>query len=427
MAELTKSQKIIFLVFGVIILIVVLMALGILPGLKSNQQKKSPPMPPMTLEFWGIDNEDYFKPLIEKFIAIYPNVTIRYKKINETEYETKLIDALASQSGPDILMIKNNWIPKHINKLYPSTVTLKDLKNAFVDVVASDLYYNNDSQGRVWALPLWVDTLALFYNKDLFNNASIALPPQNWDEFIKDVQLLTKKDTVGSIFQSGVALGTVNNISYPTEILLTLIMQNGQQLVDESGRAIFNNPKAQDAINFYLSFANPVAPNYCWNASFGNDIELFAQNKVAMIIAYSSAMKKIEGLNPYLNYSVSFLPQPTNAKLKQNLANYWALSVSATSRYPQMAWNFIYYIINNGMKDYMDLTQRPTPMRTLISECQKYDKLSVFCEQSLVAKSWLQFNPEKNTQILKNMLESIISGRSSVGVALSQAVDLINK
>ncbi|MGB9847696.1 MAG: ABC transporter substrate-binding protein [Minisyncoccia bacterium] len=427
MAELTKSQKIIFLVFGIIILIVVLMLLGILPGLKSTQQKKSPPLPPMTLEFWGIDNEDYFKPLIEKFTTLYPNVTIHYKKINETEYESKLIDALAAQSGPDILMIKNSWIPKHINKLYPSSVTLKDLKNTFVDVVASDLYYVSNSQGRVWALPLWVDTLALFYNKDLFNNAGIALPPQNWEEFIKDVQLLTKRDSSGNILQAGATLGTVNNISYPTEILLTLIMQNGQQLVDETGNAIFNSSKARDAINFYLSFANPTAPNYCWNSSLGNDIELFAQNKVAMIIAYSLDIPKIEGLNPYLNYGVSYLPQPTDAKLKQNLANYWALAVSATSRYPQMAWNFIYYIINNGMKDYMDLTRRPTPMRTLISECQKDEKLGVFCEQSLFAKSWLQLNPEKNTQIIKNMLESIISGRSNVNTALSQAVDLINK
>ena len=195
--QITKSQKIIFIVIAAIVLIIVLMVLGILPGLKINDQKSSTKQIPITLEFWGIDNESAYVPIIEKYRALHNNITINYHQINEENYENQLIESLAAQNGPDILMLKHNWIPKHYNKLYPSDVLLKDLKLTFVDVVSNDLYYQN----KVWALPLWVDTLALYYNKDLFNSASIPLPPTTWEEFLEDTKLLTKKDNKGNIIQ----------------------------------------------------------------------------------------------------------------------------------------------------------------------------------------------------------------------------------
>ena len=420
---ITKSQKIIFLVAGAIILIIVLMALGILPGLKSYQKKSSSQLPAATLEFWGVDDYDAFKSILENYQTVHSNITIHYRQINRNEYESQLLDALAAQKGPDALMIKHSWIPKHYNKLYPSSILLKDLKATFVDVVANDLYY----QGKVWALPLWVDTLALYYNKDLFNTAGIAVPPATWDEFIKDVQLLTKKSATNEIIQAGAALGTINNIENAVDIVLLLMMHNNQKIVDADGRGTFDTTNGTNAVNFYLSFANPMSPNYCWNQNFSNAIEAFSQNKVAMIIDYSSAIKTLESLNAYLNYGIAPLPQPTNSLTKQNYSNYWAFAVSATSKNPQIAWDFVYYLVNNGAVDYLNKTFRPAANRVLIQSCKSDEKLGIFCEQGLTAKSWFQLNPEKNTQILKNMLESIISGRSNVINALSQASQLINR
>ncbi|HPC37490.1 MAG TPA: extracellular solute-binding protein [Candidatus Paceibacterota bacterium] len=420
--QITKSQKIIFIVIAAIVLIIVLMVLGILPGLKINDQKSSTKQIPITLEFWGIDNESAYVPIIEKYRALHNNITINYHQINEENYENQLIESLAAQNGPDILMLKHNWIPKHYNKLYPSDVLLKDLKLTFVDVVSNDLYYQN----KVWALPLWVDTLALYYNKDLFNSASIPLPPTTWEEFLEDTKLLTKKDNTGNIIQSGAALGTINNIPNSIDILLLLMMHNNQLIVDEKGRGVFNTSNGSNAVNFYLSFANPASSNYSWNESFPESIEAFTQNKVAMIIDYNSAIKKIESLNAYLNYGIAPLPQPAQTLNKQNYADYWVYGVSGISKNPQAAWNFIYYLINEGAVDYLNNTFRPAANRVLIQSCKTDEKLKVFCEQALTAKTWFQLNPEKNYQILRNMLESIISGRTNIRNALGQAAQMIN-
>jgi len=420
--QITKSQKIIFIVIAAIVLIIVLMVLGILPGLKINDQKSSTKQIPITLEFWGIDNESAYVPIIEKYRALHNNITINYHQIDEKNYENQLIESLAAQNGPDILMLKHNWIPKHYNKLYPSDVLLKDLKLTFVDVVSNDLYYQN----KVWALPLWVDTLALYYNKDLFNSASIPLPPTTWEEFLEDTKLLTKKDNTGNIIQSGAALGTVNNIPNSIDILLLLMMHNNQPIVDENGRGVFNTTSGSNAVNFYLSFANPASSNYSWNESFPESIEAFTQNKVAMIIDYSSAIKKIESLNAYLNYGIAPLPQPAQTLNKQNYADYWVYGVSGISKTPQAAWDFIYYLTNEGAVDYLNNTFKPAANRVLIQGCKTDERLGVFCEQALTAKTWFQLNPEKNYQILRNMLDSIISGRTNIMNALSQAAQMIN-
>jgi len=41
-------------------------------------------------------------------------------------------------------------------------------------------------QGQPYASPLSINTLALFYNRDLLNEAGIVLPPVTWEEFVND-------------------------------------------------------------------------------------------------------------------------------------------------------------------------------------------------------------------------------------------------
>jgi multiple sugar transport system substrate-binding protein len=105
------------------------------------------------------------------------------------------------------------------------SLSLKELKDNFVDVVSYDVILED---GKVYGLPLSVDTLAMFYNKDLFNNAGISQTPQYWNkEFLQDVKKLTKQDPKKGIIQAGAALGGSTNINRFSDILSVLMMQNG--------------------------------------------------------------------------------------------------------------------------------------------------------------------------------------------------------
>ena len=423
--NLTKQQKILFGFLAVIVIFILLVILGVIPGLKKNSPGGSSTAE-IELEFWGIDKENAFSSLISDYQASNPGVAINYVQVDPDDYEEKLIDALASRRGPDVLMIKHNWIPKHFEKLYPmptASLSVKELKEAFVDVVADDMVY----QQKIWGLPLWIDTLALYYNKDIFNSAGIAVPPTTWQEFQNISRSLTEKNVNGEIQKAGAAIGTSSNINNSADILSLLMLQTGSTITNSNGSATFSDALGKQAVNFYTSFANPASLYYCWNNSLPESITAFAQGKVAMLLGYNSDKALIEAKNPYLNYSVTAMPQSVKSPdVVKNYADYWALAVSANSQNTTSAWNFIFYLVNNQQaKQYLASTGKAPALRILTSEMQKDEKIGVFAKQALSAKTWLQNNPENNSAVLKNMIESIVRGYLTLDNAISQAANQI--
>jgi len=92
-----------------------------------------------------------------------------------------------------------------------------------------------------YGVPLSVDSLGLYYNKDLFNAAGITSPPRDWNEFADISKKLTKFDVSNQIVVSGTAMGTAYNINRSTDILNLLMLQSQTEMVDSiSGQAVFD-------------------------------------------------------------------------------------------------------------------------------------------------------------------------------------------
>ena len=388
---------------------------------------------PFTLEFWGVfDNSDIYRPLIAKFQQQYPFITINYYKKNVATYEKDLIDALAAGRGPDIFFINNAWLPKHIDKLYAapeSVITVKQIKDVFVDVVAQDFIYKD----QAYALPLSVDTLALFYNKDLLNSAGIASPPAIWDEFNADVELLTKKDAKNNILLAGATLGTAQNVNRSTDILSILMMQGGAKMISDDKRmAAFDqrisaaggetiNP-GEIALLFYTNFANPIKKVYTWNAYQHYSIDAFVEGKAAMMISYSYQIPLIRARSPHLNFDVVALPQISKNSRAMSFANYWGLAASKTSKHPGYAWTFMTFLANQeNLKAYLEAAQKPSARRDLIDWQSSDENLGVFARQALIAKSWWEVDNLAIETIFAQMIESVVANKTTIKEAIQGA------
>ena len=142
----------------------------------------SKPAARVTLVYWKLfDSQDNLQPVFQAFQKNHPNITIQYVEKDVNTYEQDLINALAAGTGPDIYSINNAWLPKYKDKIAPATSTLwsfKDYKDAFADVAVKDFTLNN----QVYGVPLALDSLALYYNKDILGTNGIATPPKTWDE-----------------------------------------------------------------------------------------------------------------------------------------------------------------------------------------------------------------------------------------------------
>src|SRR6185503_13897351 len=119
--------------------------------------------------------------MINDYQAIHKNTTIKFVKKDVTNYEQDLVDAIASGNGPDIFSIHNDWLPAQKDKIAPipsSIMTVKSYKDDFVDVAFGDFVKDN----QIYAIPISVDVLGLYYNEDILTSAEIAQPPTTWPE-----------------------------------------------------------------------------------------------------------------------------------------------------------------------------------------------------------------------------------------------------
>ncbi len=413
-----------FLPLGILFCSLLLIGQGCFGGGGSAAQSD-----PVTISYWRVfDGEDAFRDIISAYEAQHPNVNIDYRKLRFDEYEDELIRALAEDRGPDIFSVQNTKINEFSTLIdsMPSQVTVSEqqvrgtlqrevvlvnqtkptlntrqLKDRFVDQVIDDILVPVQTESGtvevVAGLPYSVDTLALYYNKDLLNAAGIPTPPKTWTELQTQVTALTSYDAGGEIEQSGVALGTADNIERAVDIASLIMMQAGTQMTDERGRVSFasgqtiDGEKTEPAINaltFYTDFANPVKEAYSWDADMPNSLEAFVNGETAFFFGYSYHAPIIETSAPKLNYAVSHMPQIAGSR-EVHFANYWIETVASNTDVSDWAWDFLLFATSEEqVPSYLARANKPPALSNLIGSQLDNEFLGVFAEQVLLADSW---------------------------------------
>lgn len=406
---------------------------------------------PVTLKVWGVfDDRDVYQAAMTAYRTIHPNVSFDYRELRIDEYEDALVRAFAEGSGPDVFMVHNTWVggyqsliaplPKTLDIPYTETtgtikketvttiktektITPAQVRSGFVDVVGSDVIRsfqatpNSVAEERVWALPVSVDTLTLFYNKDLLNAAGIIEPPTTWSAFHTAVRALTTIGNNDQIVQSGAALGTSKNVERAFDILSVLMMQNGAAMTDERGRPTFANElndkttPGADAVQFYTDFANPSKDVYTWNANEPGSFDAFISGKTAFFFGYSYHLPFIKARAPKLNFGVSPLPQIEGAKVV-NYANYWAFTVAKASANQHFGWDFVQFLTKaEQASGYLTTAQKPPALRALIPNALDNETLAVFAGELLTAKSWYKgADASIAEQAFLSLINDVLSG-----------------
>ncbi|MCU0679692.1 MAG: extracellular solute-binding protein [Planctomycetes bacterium] len=426
-------------------------------GCKGASKQALEAMKPVTITYWRVlDGPDDFAEIIQKYNAIHPFIKVEYRKLRLSEYEDELLNAFAEDKGPDIFSIHNTWMVKYKNKLepmpasvtlvYPITkgtlkkevvpelrttamMTVKKLKDTFVDVVYRDVVMDNN----IYGLPLSVDTLALYYNRDLFNNAGLTDIPSYWNKgFQQAVKRLTKQDLKRGIIQSGISLGGNNNIERFSDILAVLMMQNGATMINDANQVTFNAPPANatnddyipglEALRFYTDFSNSAKEVYCWNNELGNSLEMFMGGSLAMMLGYSYHLPIIKARAPKLNFSIVKLPQIEGSPTQVNFANYWVEVVSKKSQHKSEAWDFVQFIAKEeNVKSYLDKTKKPTALISLVDKQKEDPEIGVFADQVLTAKSWYRGN---NVKVAEMIMGELIDNVAKTPEAIADIINI---
>jgi len=396
---------------GAIILLAIL-GFTILPRLNQSSE-------PVTLNYWGLwEPMSVMQAVIADYESANPNVKINYSMQSPRNYRSRFLSASAQANPPDIVRIHNTWLPMLKKDLSPapeSVIALSELSNYYPIVEQ-----NFVSGGKLYALPMGIDGLALLYNEDIFNEAG-ATPPADWNTLRKlAFDLTVTNPETGIIKRAGVALGTTNNVEHWSDILGLLILQNSGNPGKPSEAAV------QDALTFYTIISTQ---DKSWDSSQPNSVYAFATGTVAMILAPSWQISEIEAINPDLNFKVA--PAPVLPSANFAWATYWGEAVPISSKNSVEAWKFIKYLSSPEalQKMYAGASQiramgEPYPLTSMSSTLANDPLAGSFVTQGPNYKSWYMasrtYDDGINDQLNKYYEDAIngINNGSTVGSIL---------
>jgi ABC-type glycerol-3-phosphate transport system substrate-binding protein len=381
-------------------------------NLRSNSEPQ-----PVALTLWGTEPKASMEAMIGMYNRIRPNVTITYEQKDPVRYETELLDALAAGAGPDLITVRNGSVSRMQNKIVPAPEErfLAAAVGDFFPLVVSQDFVRD---GRVYALPFYLDTLALFYNKELFDQSGLVSPPKTWEEFRSDVARLRVTSDDGRVERAGAALGSTDtSVVRGSDIVLSLMLQNGVQMLDSNGAPAFASEEGENAFTFYLQFANSNSSYYTWNDDMGNSLARFAAGDVAMAFGYASDYEDMKQKNPYLRAGIAGIPQ-VDPKQARTIGRYEGFAVTKRSKEPLWAWDFI--IISTTypevMAAYSEASKRPVALKSLIGNQAGETTEAVFARQALTARSWFIPDDAQAGTIWSGMIREALGGKQPAQV-----------
>ena len=380
-----------------------------------------------SVTLWGTEDFNTFQSFVGEVNALIPDANLRvkitYVKKTLENFYPDLVEALASGRGPDLILIPQDSIIRHLRKVYLIPYTTIP-ERTFVDsfVQAGELFM---TPWGVAGVPFSLDPLVMYWNRDIFNNQALSAPPKTWEEIASLSARLTQKDDSLNISQSIVALGEYRNVNHAKEILSLMAIQEGSTMATLSPDvAVLPSLGAGmvSAVEYFIKFANPTAAEYSWNRSFNSARERFLSSNSALYFGFASEATDLRSRNPNLNFDVAFMPQFKGRSLRSTFAQIEAFAIIKNSPRGNDALRTIYALTNSqALGIWLTKTGLPPVRRDMLTARPTGRFGPVLYESALQSRAWLDPSPSGTGLVFQNMIESINSGAQSVDIGVNRA------
>ncbi len=258
---------------------------------------------PTTIDVWlmkGSVSDDFLKRFTDDFAAKHPDVKANVQIQEWNGIGPKIIGALASKDAPDVIEVGNTQVAQ-----YSASGGVKDLTDKKSDLKGDDwiegLAGPGLYEGKQYGIPYYAANRVVVYRKDLFQAAGVT-PPKTRDEWITAT---TKLNSGGN---QGIYLPGQNFY-----VLSGFIWDEGGDLAVKDGdswKGALSTPEALKGMEFYKQIqALGKGPKDSDEAK-PTQTDVFAQGKIAQMIAVPGAAELIAQANPALKDKLGFFPIP---------------------------------------------------------------------------------------------------------------------
>ena len=289
---------------------------------------------------WGTPEElAIITSAIREWEKSSPAVEVKIEHTNYSDYVSKILTRIAGGTPPDIIFTEVDNFVNFYEKgalLSLSDQLKKDasfnIEDYFPEVVEC---FTRD--GNVYCIPRDTAPFAcVFYNKDLFDEAKVPYPKDDWDwnDMLDKAKALTK--TKG---------GVVQQYGFYAWAWQNFVYSNGGSLVDDvehPARCLLDDPKSVGGVQFHadLVLKHRVSPSATALQNLGMQItQMFIGGKLAMFASGIWETPILRQADKF-NWDVAMFPAAPGGKRGFGTGGS-GYCILKTTQHPDQAWEVV--------------------------------------------------------------------------------------
>ncbi len=277
------------------------------------------------------EEENLLRSLLYECSVQRPDILVKYEPI-PSDYWAKIKTMIGSGTEPDFYYMDIFQFPFFAEEgvLQPLDEYMAEAgvsRDEFLDTLINAFTWN----GKTYGIPKDFNTLALFYNKDLFDQAGLEYPTNDWTwEDLKAAAQTIKEKT-------GVAGFSVP--ADPGRFPIFVFQNGGKIMTDDFSDTLLDSPEVIEAAEFYTGARAEGWAIIPQDVGVGWQGEAFGKGDVAMVLEGGWMVPYLSAQFPDRNYGA--VHPPAGPKGEGNLVFTVAYSISVNSKNPQAAFDAI--------------------------------------------------------------------------------------
>lgn len=332
----------------------------------------------LTLGIWDVNQKPGMEQMVAAFTEKNPNIQVEVQVTPWDEYWTKMEAAATGGVLPDVFWMHTNEFTKYAgnNMLMPlNDLITKDNLSHFPEGLISLATY---SDGVLYGVPKDFDTIALLYNKELFDKAGITYPDETWtwDTLLEAAKKIT--DPAAKVY--GFLAPLEDQVGY-----LPWIYQAGGTVLDQKKSGI-NSPEAIKGLQFYtdLILKEKVAPTLA-ELSDTHYMSMFQSGRGGMCLVGSWQMSAYAG-NEDIKGKFDMAVLPKDQK-QATIINGLSFTGNAKTEHKAETELLLQFLASEEAQTI---------------QADSGAAISAYAEAS---EKWLKTYPEYNTKVFLDMVE----------------------
>ncbi len=365
----------------------------------------------ITVNIWDANQQAGIQEICDDWTA-QGNPEVKVEVIDWDNYWTLLEAGASGGEMPDVFWCHSNTVQMYMEndlllKLndYIDADDSVDMANYYEGI--ADLYTRDD--GNIYALPKDHDTIALLYNKAIFDEYGVDYPTDDWSW--DDVYEAAKKITEGS---NGDVYGYALNTSNNQDGWYNFVYDYGAQVItdDHKGTTI-GSDEGKAGMEMCRKILSVAAPQSVV-AETGTD-SLFQSGKVGMITQGSWMIKSFYDAENHADYAWALMPYgDANGNGKCDEGERWSAynglgwAASASVDNPDECYSLIAYLCGEeAQKKQAELGVTMAGMPGISEEFSKaFDGMDVSAFNRIEEEGSLYFRPyTRNTTVWEDALQ----------------------